>query len=215
LVRTRIKFCGCTSAQDVEAAASCGVDAIGVIFAPDSPRQVPLETARAIARRAPALLSLVGVFVDPAAALVQAAVEAGFMPQFHGDEPAPVCEKLSGGRYIKVFHVAAGGEPAVDAAAFGRMADAYSRATWMFDTSVEGKRGGTGRSFDWERARDVARGRQIIISGGLTPDNVGACIRRARPYGVDVRSGIETGGVKDLARMRAFVRAVKEADEQT
>jgi phosphoribosylanthranilate isomerase len=213
-VRTRIKFCGCTSASDAEAAVGLGVDALGVIFAPASPRYVPASTALEIARVVPAFTTLVGVFVEPAAGQVREALAAGFVAQFSGNEDARDCESMTAGAYIKVFHLAPEGGARLDPVAFERHASPYARATWMFDTSVAGKSGGTGQSFDWELARAVTPRRPVIISGGLTPGNVGACVRQLRPYGVDVRSGIETGGVKDLEKMRAFVRAVKEADEQ-
>ncbi|MGD0475069.1 MAG: phosphoribosylanthranilate isomerase [Candidatus Velthaea sp.] len=213
-MRTRIKFCGCTSAGDAEAAVGLGVDAIGVIFAPVSPRCVSAPAALEIARAVPALTALVGVFVRPAAAHVREALAAGYLPQFHGDEAASDCEAMTAGPYIKVFHLSPEHGARLDAAEFERQAGRYERATWMFDTTVDGKAGGTGRTFDWELARDIARRHRVIVSGGLTPENVGECVRRLRPYGVDVRSGIETGGVKDVAKMRAFVRAVKEADEQ-
>jgi phosphoribosylanthranilate isomerase len=213
-VRTRIKFCGCTSPDDAAASVELGVDAVGVIFAPTSPRRVSVRTARTIARRVPAFVALVGVFVEPSTADVREAALEGFLPQYSGDESAAACESAAGGAYIKVFHVAPDAAPPFDAAAFERSAAGYDRATWMFDTVVAGKHGGTGRTFDWEAVRTIARTRPVIISGGLTPANVGACIRQIRPFGVDVRSGIETGGVKDLEKMRAFVRAVKEADEQ-
>ncbi len=213
-MRTRIKFCGCTNPRDVDTAVELGVDAIGVIFAAGSPRAVGPSRAAQIARAVPAFLGLVGVFVEPAPAHVAEARAAGFLPQFSGDEPAALCETSAGSPYIKVFHVAPGADAAVDPGAFARHAEPYAHATWMVDTVVNGKHGGTGRTFDWARIAAVARDRRLIVSGGLTPDNVGACVRRLRPYGVDVRSGIETDGVKDLAKMRAFVRAVKEADEQ-
>lgn len=211
-MRTRIKFCGCTSVEDAQQAVACGVDAIGVIFAAASPRRVPLQRALEIANAVPAFVSLVGVFVEPSATNVAAAREAGYTPQFSGHETAAFCEASGAGRYLKVRHVQADGPTAP--AAFTAAARAYAHATWMFDTTVDGKLGGTGRTFDWSALRELADRRPIVIGGGLTPGNVGACVRIARPYGVDVRSGIETDGVKDLAKMRAFVRAVKEADEQ-
>jgi phosphoribosylanthranilate isomerase len=214
-VRTRIKFCGCTSASDARAAVELGVDAVGVIFAASSPRSVSASAALQIARFVPAYTALVGVFVKPAAAHVREAIAAGYVAQFSGAEDAAECESMTaGGSYVKVFHLAPEGGARLDPVAFERHAAPYARATWMFDTSVDGKPGGTGRTFDWDLVRAVAGGRPVIVSGGLTPENVGACIRQLRPYGVDVRSGIETGGVKDLEKMRAFVRAVKEADEQ-
>jgi phosphoribosylanthranilate isomerase len=213
-LRTRIKFCGCTSARDAEAAVELGVDAVGVIFAAASPRRASPAAALQIARVVPAFTTLVGVFVEPAAAQVGEALAAGYVAQFSGNESARDCEAMTAGAYIKVFHVAPGGDATLDPVEFERRAASYARATWMFDTDVAGKPGGTGRTFDWELARAAARRRPLIVSGGLTPDNVGACVRTLRPYGVDVRSGIETDGVKDLDKMRAFVRAVKEADEQ-
>ena len=207
-----MKICGCTTVRDAELAIDCGVDAIGVIFAGATPRAVSLEQGREIALAIPAFVTLVGVFVDPPAADVERARAMGFTPQFSGNEAPELCE-AGGGPYIKVQHVAP--ETALAAVAdFARVARLFRHAMWMFDTAVDGKRGGTGRTFDWAIARAVAAERHVIISGGLTPENVGSCIRRVRPYGVDVRSGVETGGVKDRNKLRAFVRAVKEADEQ-
>lgn len=213
-MRTRIKFCGCTSVADAQAAVELGVDAVGVIFAAESPRQVSLQTAREIARAIPAYVSLVGVFVEPTIAEVEAALDAGYTPQFSGNERALYYEHTLAGPYIKVYHVASDASAAPDAAAFAQAAGDYRHATWMFDTLAAGKPGGTGRTFDWGIARELAGDRPIIIGGGLTADTVGSCIRRARPFAVDVRSGIESDGVKDRHKMRAFVRAVKEADAQ-
>ena len=184
-----------------------------MIFAPASPRCVSAQAGREISRAVPALVALVGVFVEPTVAQVDAALAAGYVPQFSGNESAQACESVTAGPYIKVFHVPPD-SAGLDPAEFERSANPYAHATWMLDTVVEGKHGGTGRTFDWNLARALAAARRIIISGGLTPENVGACIRRLRPYGVDVRSGIETDGVKDPVKMRAFVRAVKEADAQ-
>jgi phosphoribosylanthranilate isomerase len=211
-VHTRIKFCGCTNARDADAAVAAGADALGVIFAPASPRCVSAQTGREIARSFAALVTLVGVFVEPSAGQVGEALAAGYTPQFSGNEPAAACESVAVGPYIKVFHVPPSG---VEPADVERSAQPYAHATWMLDTAVAGKHGGSGRTFDWNVARAFAGKRRLIISGGLTADNVGACIRQVRPYAVDVRSGIETDGVKDPAKMRAFVRAVKEADAQT
>lgn len=213
-MRTRIKFCGCTSARDAQTAVELGVDAVGVIFAAASPRRVPVSTALDIARVVPAFTTLVGVFVAPVAAMVREARAAGYVAQFSGTEDARDCEDMTAGAYIKVFHLAPESGVQLDPAQFEQRAAPYARATWMFDTSVAGTPGGTGRTFDWQIIRTVARRRPVIVSGGLSPANVGTLVRQIRPYGVDVRSGIETGGVKDLEKMRAFVRAVKEADEQ-
>jgi len=212
-LRTRIKFCGCTSADDALLALRCGADAIGVIFAEESPRLVSMEVARHIATHVPAFTTLVGVFVDAPAGLIDEARLAGYLPQFSGHEPATETEAFADGPYVKTYRVPP--EGAADAQAFARFAAPYIHATWMFETHVPGRAGGTGIAFPWERARELAGDRPIVVSGGLTPENVGDCVRRVRPYAVDVRSGIETGGVKDPEKMRAFVHAVMEADAQT
>ena len=213
-MRTRIKFCGCTSVSDAQLAVACGVDAVGVIFAPASPRRASWETAREIARAVPAFVSLVAVFVEPSADDVAQTRNAGYVAQFSGNETADQCEAWGTPRYIKVEHVPAGQSASAERSAFAAKAERYRHATWMFDTTIDGKFGGTGRTFDWSSARERAGERAIIISGGLTPENVADCIRAVRPYGVDVRSGIETNGVKDRNKMRAFVRAVRDTDEQ-
>ncbi len=190
-----------------------GADAVGVIFAEESPRMVSLEIAREIATHVPAFTTLVGVFVDAPSALIDEARLAGYLPQFSGGEHASETEAFAPGPYIKTYRPSGGTDE--DRERFERFARAYEHATWMFETHVPGRAGGTGKTFPWELARALAGDRPIIVSGGLTPENVGDCVRRVRPYAVDVRSGIETGGVKDPEKMRAFVRAVMEADAQT
>ena len=213
-MRTRIKFCGFTGVDEVQSAVELGIDAVGVIFAPASPRRVTPSVGLRIAAALPAFVSLVGVFVDPTPADLDAAGTAGFLPQFCGDELPALCERARGS-YIKVFHLAPDALDDASSARFAQSALSYPHATWMFDTAVDGKRGGTGRTFDWNLVRTIGGDRRLIVSGGLTPQNVGDCVRKVRPFGVDVRSGIETDGVKDPVKMRAFVRAVKEADAQT
>ncbi|GAC1427681.1 MAG: phosphoribosylanthranilate isomerase [Candidatus Velthaea sp.] len=211
-MRTRIKMCGITSAAEARLAVDAGADAIGVIFAKESARAVSLETAREIAGAMPAYVQMVAVFVEPPHTLVAQALQAGYIAQFSGHELWQTTEAFAAGPYVKTYHVAATSAPSV--AEFEAYALGYSHATWMFETKADGMSGGSGKTFPWELARRLAPDRPIIISGGLTPENVAGCIRTARPFGVDVRSGIETGGVKDHDKMRAFVRAVKEADAQ-
>jgi len=208
--RTRIKFCGLTSAAEVALAVEAGADAIGVIVA-DSPRRVTLDEAAGIALAAPPYMAKLGVVVDPPADLAVRLRSFGFTLQFSGDESARVCETLAhGSAYVKAFHVDGGTEDA----GFERI-EAYTHATPMFDTRVDGKAGGTGIPFLWRIVESIAKRRAVIVSGGLTPGNVGACVRAVRPYAVDVRSGIETNGHKDIDKMRAFVRAVRDADAET
>lgn len=210
-LRTRVKICGCTSIADVELAVDAGADAVGVILAESSPRRVSIERFRDIAQSVPAITTLVAVFVDPPEPLVAEALKVGAIPQFHGHEPADACEAFAAGPYLKAYHVDERG--AGDAAAFQRFAKPYEHATWMFDTAApSGLSGGTGRTFAWEIARRLAGDRRFVISGGLTPANVAECVRAVRPYAVDVRSGVETNGVKDSEKVHAFVRAVREAD---
>jgi len=209
--RTRIKICGIASIDDAKLAVDAGADALGMIFA-ESPRRVDLATAQAIAEAIPAWVTLVGVFVNPEPQEVAQAFLYGIVPQFSGSEMPEFCEKLiSGKRYLKVFHIKPG--EAYGAEDFAEL-DAYTHATFMFDTSAGGKSGGTGVAFDWNVVKAISTTRSVIVAGGLTPENVGACVRQARPFGVDVRSGVETDGKKDEAKVRAFVRAVREADAE-
>ena len=210
-LHTRVKICGCTSAADVALAVEAGADAVGVILAERSERRVSLDRFRDIAQSVPALTALVAVFADPPESLVDEALKAGAIPQFHGDEPADACEAFAAGPYLKAFHVAQ--RRAYDPDEFVRFARPFEHATWMFDTARDdGTSGGAGRTFAWEIARRLGGERRIVVSGGLTPENVAACVREVRPYAVDVRSGVETNGMKDPAKVRAFVRAVRDAD---
>ena len=208
--RTRVKICGITTAEEAVLAIDAGADAIGVILA-DSPRRVSLERAREIARGIPAFVCTVAVFVDPTFAQVDEAVRIGCVPQFCGGESPEECERAAPGSYIKVCRVDVKN---ADAAAIAAYAERYPRATLLFDSHVAGKHGGTGIAFAWESVRAIAALRRVIVSGGLTPENVGECVRCVRPYAVDVRSGVETNGQKDPERIAAFVRAVREADAQ-
>jgi phosphoribosylanthranilate isomerase len=206
-----VKICGCTSAADVEMAVSAGADAVGVILAESSERRVSIEVLRDIAESVPALATLVAVFLEPPAPLVDEALKVGAVPQFHGNEPADACEAFAAGPYLKAFHVEL--KRAYYPEDFERFARPYAHATWLFDTARDdGTSGGTGQTFHWKTARALAGNRRFVISGGLTPDNVGDCVRDVRPYAVDVRSGVETNGAKDAEKVRAFVRAVREAD---
>jgi phosphoribosylanthranilate isomerase len=210
-VRTRVKICGCTSVEDALLAVDAGADAVGVLLVERSPRFVPMHVLHEIAVAVPALTSLVAVFSDPPSGLVDEALKVGATPQFHGFESAESCESFAAGPYLKAYHLRA--DKPVSPAQFAAFARPFAHATWLFDTAgADGRSGGTGRTFEWTIAAELAAGRRFVVSGGLTPENVGACVRAVRPYAVDVRSGVETNGVKDPAKIRAFVRAVREAD---
>lgn len=200
-----IKFCGCRSWNDVEQAVEAGADAFGMIFAP-SPRQISSESASDIARRVPVSIEPVAVFVNPPAELVESvrALFPRLRLQFSGDETPDFVARF-GERAIKAIHVDA------EATLVGERAARFPEATLLLDARHDGLAGGTGRTFAWEHAVALARGRRVVVAGGLTPENVQECVRSVRPFGVDVRNGIETNEGKDLEKMRAFVRAVREA----
>jgi phosphoribosylanthranilate isomerase len=205
---TWIKFCGCTSWADADMAVEAGADAVGMILAP-SPRQVGLDVVREIVQRLPARVEAVGVVVNPTPEELDAMLAAcpRLTVQFSGSEDPALVARL-GERAIKAIHVnAREGTEALEAACAR-----YPRARALFDTYADGLAGGTGQTFAWERVAEIARTRDIVIAGGLNAGNVGACVRAARPFGVDVRSGIESDGHKDMQKMSAFFNAVRAAD---
>ena len=160
----------------------------------------------------PPFVAVVAVFVSPTRAEVDAMRAAGCVPQFSGHEDAAFCEDAGAGRYVKALHVERTAERLPDD--LSALAAAFPSADILFDTKSGALYGGTGIAFAWKIVEPLARQRRVIVSGGLGPDNVAACVAAVRPFAVDVRSGVETGGKKDQAKMRAFVRAVRETDEQ-
>jgi phosphoribosylanthranilate isomerase len=202
VAETWIKFCGCASRDDVERTIEAGADAFGMIFAP-SPRQISLTAAAEIASRVRSIQP-VAVFVNPAASLVDE-VRALFphaLLQFSGEEPPEFVARY-GERAIKAIHVDAEGTN------LAKRVARFAHATLLLDARHDGMAGGTGMSFAWELAIPIALDRRVVVAGGLTPENVAECVRRVRPFGVDVRTGIESGDRKDFEKMRAFVRAVR------
>ncbi|MDR6472073.1 phosphoribosylanthranilate isomerase [Paraburkholderia graminis] len=192
-----------------------GADAIGLVFYPPSPRSVSVAQAVEIMQGVPPFVSVVGLFVNPSPEWVREVVSnVGLsLLQFHGDETAEQCESLAGIAglpWLRALRVAADTRPAdlVESALN------YSGANgFLFDTHVEGY-GGGGKVFDWSLI-PAELARRAVLSGGLNAQNVSDAIHRVRPYAVDVSSGIEVPGakgVKDHARMAAFVRAVRAAD---
>lgn len=191
------------------AAADAGADAVGLIFAP-SPRRVDERSAREIARSLPPSLMPVGVFVDPGYDDLVRAQEIfpELVCQLHGEETPEFIAAVRA-KIIKALHVH---PDATDASELERAAASHADSLILFDTKSERARGGTGTAFPWSLIAPLARTRDVIVSGGLTPENVAACIREVRPFGVDVRSGVEMRERKDPQLMREFVRAVREAD---
>jgi phosphoribosylanthranilate isomerase len=206
-MRTRVKICGMTRVEDARAAAAHGADAIGLVFYQPSPRHVTLARAREIAMGAPPFVATVAVFVNPSREEVEEVIrECGVtLLQFHGDEPPEFCAGFSR-PYIKAARI----RPGLDLIKY---LSPYAAARgWMLDAFHDDLWGGTGGSFDWGLVPQQAA-KPIILSGGLTIANVADALRRARPYAVDVSSGVETSkGIKDAARIAAFIGAVKRED---
>jgi len=202
---TLVKFCGCTAWNDVALAIDAGADAFGMIFAP-SPRRIEWEHAVDIAGRRLEAIAPVAVFVDPERDEVERVrtILPNALLQFSGNEP-PEFVALFGERAIKAIHVGDRDEMLAE-----RASD-FPRALLLLDTHDRERAGGTGKVFEWPRVSALAALRPVIVAGGLTPENVAGCIRELRPYGVDVRSGVESDGQKDARKMHAFVRAVRAA----
>ena len=206
-MRTRVKICGITRPEDAAAAAAHGADAIGLVFYRPSPRYVSLERARQIASAAPPFVATVAVFVNPAREEVEAVIrECGVtLLQFHGDEPPDFCEGFSR-PYIKAARI----RPGLDLLKY--LSPHTAARAWMLDAFHEDLWGGTGGAFDWGL---VPRGaaKPVILSGGLTEANVADAVRRVRPYAVDVSTGVEAAkGIKDAAKIAAFIGAVRRED---
>jgi phosphoribosylanthranilate isomerase len=211
---TRVKICGITDVTYVGAVAKAGADLIGVVFAP-SPRRVSPEKAGEIASAAKEHgLAVVGVFVNTPAAEVNAIAWAFGLDwvQLSGDEDIDYCRQLEK-PLIKAIHIS----PDWDEARL--LAELESRQRqlrhhspiYLLDTLVEEKYGGTGQSFGWEIARRAAQIYPLIIAGGLSPENVKTVVAELKPWGVDVSSGVESSGVKDIEKIKAFIEAAKAA----
>ncbi len=203
--RTRIKICGLTREQDVDAAVTAGADAVGFVFYPKSPRYVTPARAAELARRLPPFVTPVGLFVNASDDELNAALAAlpNMLVQFHGDETPAECERI-GRPYIRAARMAPGFDLVAFAAAFS------SAQALLLDAHVESY-GGAGKAFDW----DLVPGGlplPLILSGGLNAGNVGAGIAKVQPWAVDVSSGVEAAkGIKDAALIDAFCAAVRAA----
>ena len=204
--RTRIKICGITRAQDLDAAVNAGADAVGFVFYPPSPRFVEGEQARALALRVPPLVSRVGLFVNAAADEVRRVLERVPIDllQFHGDENARYCEQF-GYPYLKAARV----RPGLDLLEFARCFPTAQGL--LLDAWVEAY-GGAGQSFDWSLIPETLP-LPVLLSGGLHAGNVSEAVVKVHPWAVDVSSGVEIAkGVKDAEKIAAFIAAVRKAD---
>lgn len=199
----RIKICGLTRTEDVHAAVCAGVDAVGLVFYPPSPRYVDLSAATCLARAVPPFVTIVGLFVNTEPAVVRDTLAA--LPihllQFHGDESEAYCRQFDR-PYLKAARVRPGMDLVQYAAAFP------SAQAILLDAFVDGY-GGAGKVFDWSLV-PPSLGKPLILSGGLDATNVGEAVRRLKPAAVDVSSGVEASkGIKDADKIHAFVAAVR------
>jgi phosphoribosylanthranilate isomerase len=204
---TRIKICGITRTEDALVCAHQGADAIGLNFYPGSARCVALEQAAEIVEALPPFVTPVALFVNSTSSEVERVLDrlAVDLLQFHGDEDEVFCSQF-GMPYLKAIRVGEGTDLVQCALAF------HSAKALLLDALVAGSFGGTGRVFDWQRIPDKLN-KPILLSGGLTAQNVGRAVREARPWAVDVSSGVEASrGVKDAGKIIEFIRSVRRED---
>jgi phosphoribosylanthranilate isomerase len=208
---TRVKVCGITSQADAKLAADAGAWAIGMIFTDASPRRVEVEAAVEIGAAMRRRVEVVGVFLNaPLDEVVELADLCSLtMLQLHGDEGPTYCEEVGRRTGCKVMKAARVRDRAsVQALRAFRVGVAYH----LLDTYADDAAGGTGRTFQWELAKARGEGPPIVLSGGITPENVGEAIAAVRPFAVDSASGTEASpGVKDPAKVTALMRAVEQA----
>ncbi|PPK51020.1 phosphoribosylanthranilate isomerase [Marinobacter persicus] len=201
---TRVKICGLTRPEDIDAAVSSGADAIGLVFYAPSPRAVSIAQARELAARVPAFVTVTGLFVNPERKWVEQVLEAVPLDllQFHGDEPAEFCASF-GRRWIKAVRVREAGQ--IEAAF-----QEYRNASGLLVDAWDPNRyGGTGQSFNWSLI-PAERPLPLILAGGLTFANVADAIEQVRPWAVDVSGGVESGkGRKDATKLTDFFNEVR------
>ncbi len=204
---TRIKICGITRVEDVRTVVQHGADALGLVFYEASPRNVTIPQAVHLAHAVPPFVNIVGLFVNPTVAEVQTVLRHVPLDtlQFHGEETPEFCAQFNK-PYLKAIRVKAGVDLLQCASDFS------SAQGLLLDAHVEGIQGGTGATFDWTlipKHMPIP----VILSGGLDTQNVAAAIKQVQPYAVDVSSGVEISkGIKDAAKIAAFINEVKRAD---
>ena len=201
-----IKICGITNLADATVAIEAGADLLGFVFYEQSPRCVSTEKAAGIVRALPAHIVKVGVFVNaPEQTVLRAVSECGLnLLQFHGDESPDYCLQF-GLMAMKAFRIR-------DAGSLRRLPN-YRTDAWLLDAFASDQLGGTGTAFNWDLAVEATKlGRPVFLAGGLTPENVAEAVRKVRPFGVDVSSGVESApGKKDHKKVRDFITAARSA----
>jgi phosphoribosylanthranilate isomerase len=206
--------------EDAVVAAQAGADFLGIVFVPGRRRRVTTQQARAIVDAIHAAVpspvpKIVGLFADQPIDEVNRTIEqAGLdMAQLCGKESIGYCRQVKAG-VIKVFHVPTGVDTESATRSLSERLNSYAKAghTVTLDRLVEGLQGGTGESFNWDIAARVSgMGHKFILAGGLTPNNVAEAMAASRPWGVDVSSGVETGGAKDHDKIQRFVEEARRA----
>ncbi|MBT3924211.1 MAG: phosphoribosylanthranilate isomerase [Nitrospina sp.] len=203
----KVKVCGMTQLKDALLAVEHGADAVGFIFYKKSPRSVNMKEVREIISKLPPFVDTVGVFVDENVDRVNKVAEyCGLdLVQLHGEESPSYCRKIKR-RVIKAFRVK-------DIQSIQQL-EKYSVSGFLLDTYTENLHGGTGKVFDWNLAHPAKKMGPVILAGGLTPRNIRQAISQARPYGVDVCSGVEKSpGIKDPEKVRAFLNNIKSGSK--
>ncbi|MBI5042660.1 MAG: phosphoribosylanthranilate isomerase [Nitrospirae bacterium] len=201
---TFVKICGITNLDDALFASEAGADALGFVFYKKSPRHIEPEKARDIIKRLPPFATTVGVFADQTEAEIKGIIAETNIDivQLHGEEPPEFCERLNK-RVIKAIRVRS-----MESLAEVKT---YKACALLLDTYDKNLKGGTGRIFNWEIAREAKIFNKIIIAGGLTPENVADAIKVAQPYAVDVSSGVEKEkGIKDHQKIKMFIKKAKQ-----
>ncbi|MCH8295018.1 phosphoribosylanthranilate isomerase [Candidatus Poribacteria bacterium] len=205
---TRIKICGITNLDDALTAIEAGADALGFNFVPHTPRYIEAQNAATIIDRLPPFITTVGLFVNEELSKIEGIASHCHLNviQLHGDESPEFCDTLNR-KSIKAFRIK-------DESSLSQLPN-YRASAYLLDTYVKGKMGGTGEVFDWHLAVKAKQYGPIVLAGGLNPDNVADAVRQVHPYGVDVSSGVEAKpGRKEPAKVRAFIRAVREVDRE-
>lgn len=207
----RVKICGITCLEDALSAAGAGADALGFVFWEKSPRHVEPEAASRIIRSLPPFVLTVGVFVNASFDAIKSIIDGTGIDrvQLHGDESPSLCRSVSestGKKVIKAFRIR-------ERADIDRL-DGYNVDAHLLDAYREGTPGGTGETFDWDLAVEAKKERRIILSGGLTPENVSRAIELVRPYAVDVSSGVESRpGKKDPDKIKRFMEEIRHTNQ--
>jgi phosphoribosylanthranilate isomerase len=215
---TRVKICGIKQEADALAVIEAGGDLIGLVFAPSRRQVTPAQAGEIVSavKSHSQAIEVVGVFVNMPAAEVNMIATSCHLDwvQLSGDEPWEYCRQIAK-PLIKAVRIRQGQRPEPIGAnlATGEQVLSSQKHLYLLDSQVKGRYGGTGISFDWSLARPVAEQFPVIIAGGLNPDNVARVIEMVAPWGVDVSSGVEAGGAKDIGKIRAFIEAVRRADD--